>query len=349
MEWMDKYTKLFTSLAATLREFADELANSEADQIAIPAAAETEHPARPADEHTLGPRQLQIVELPGLAAEDGMKTAAVAAAIDYDVPNTYSALQVLARSQVVEQVAGKDPQHWRLARRYRAGSRTFERVADLVGRGEWTTAADISIAVRGDIQATDSLLRAGLSHRVLADALADDEHRRALEAEGVTFLADGYADPRQRVGWDELSRRAAVSRRRKNMTTQGTLNYIEIPAVDLDESATFYEEVFGWSVTRSPNVAPGLEQTSYPTFADATGRVGGGFVLGRPASKEAGILPCILVEDIDETLQAVVDNGGDVARSRTPIVEGTDWEATFRDPAGNVMGLFESVEHQSTA
>jgi predicted enzyme related to lactoylglutathione lyase len=349
MDWVDRYTKLLASLATTLREFAEELATAASEPVASPRPAELEGPARPADEHTLGPRQLQIVELAGLATEEGMKTAAIAGAIDYDVPNTYSTLQVLARSQVVEQVAGKEPQHWRLARRYRAGSRAFERIADLVNHGEWTTAADISIAVRGDIQAADSLVRAGLSHRVLVDALADDEHRRALEAEGVTFLADGYADPRHRVGWDELARRAAVSTRRRNMMTQGTLNYIEIPAVDLDESATFYEEVFGWSVTRSPNVAPGLEQTSYPSFADATGRVGGGFVLGRRPSEEAGILPCILVENIHETLEAIVDKGGKIASPRTPIVEGIDWEATFRDPAGNVLGLFESAEQPSTA
>ena len=345
MEWVDRYTRLLTALATTLREVAEEL--SSAEPVATPMPGELEGPAGPADEHRLGPRQLQIVELPGLAAEEGMKTAAVAAAIDYDVPNTYSALQVLARSQVVEQVAGKEPQHWRLARRYRTDSRTFERVADLVGRGEWTTAADISIAVRGDIHAADSLVRAGLSHRVLPAARTDDEHRRALEEEGVRFLADGHADPGQRVGWDELARRAAASQRRKNMRTQGTLNYIEIPAVDLDESTTFYEEVFGWSVTRTPTVSPELDQTSYPSFADVTGRVGGAFVLGRRPSKEAGILPCILVHDIDETLRAVADHGGEIAKRRTPIVEGIDWEATFRDPAGNVLGLFESVEEQS--
>jgi len=343
MDWVDGYTKLLTALAATLRDFAEELVTAAPDAVVSSRPAELEGPARPADEHRLGPRQLQIVELPGLAAEEGMKTASVAAAIDYDIPNTYSALQVLARSNVVEQVAGKEPQHWRLARRYRADSRTFARVADLVGPAEWTTAADVSIAVRGDIQAADSLARAGLSHRVLATPLAD-EQRKALEAEGVNFMADGQADPRQRIGWEDLSHRAEVIRRRKNMQTHGTLNYIQIPAADLDESTAFYEAVFGWSVTRSPTVAAELEQTSYPEFADSTGKVGGAFVLGRRPSQEAGILPCVLVQDIDETLRAVVDNGGKVATSRTAIVEVVDSEAAFRDPAGNMIGLFESGE-----
>jgi predicted enzyme related to lactoylglutathione lyase len=157
-------------------------------------------------------------------------------------------------------------------------------------------------------------------------------------------MADGQADPRQRMGWEDLSHRAEVIRRRKNIQTQGTLNYIQIPAVDLDESTAFYDEVFGWSVTRSPTAAAELEQTSYPEFADSTGQVGGAFVLGRRPSQEAGILPCVLVQDIDETLRAVVDNGGEVATPRTAIVEGVDWEAAFRDPAGNMIGLFESGE-----
>ena len=106
MDWVDGYTKLLTALAATLRDFAEELATAAPDAVVSSRPAELEGPARPADEHRLGPRQLQIVELPGLAAEEGMKTASVAAAIDYDIPNTYSALQVLARSHVVEQVAG---------------------------------------------------------------------------------------------------------------------------------------------------------------------------------------------------------------------------------------------------
>lgn len=125
--------------------------------------------------------------------------------------------------------------------------------------------------------------------------------------------------------------------------SKGTLNYLQIPAVDLEQSIRFYEHVFGWTVRRHGNVSE-LEQTSYPEFADATGTNGGGFVLGRPPSREPGLLPCIAVESIDETLRAVIDYGGEVVKPKTAIVEGVDWEAELRDPAGNVLGLFESTE-----
>jgi predicted enzyme related to lactoylglutathione lyase len=37
----------------------------------------------------------------------------------------------------------------------------------------------------------------------------------------------------------------------------------------------------------------------------------------------------------------VVAHGGEVVKPRTAIVEGVDWEAMFRDPAGNTFGLYE--------
>ena len=123
--------------------------------------------------------------------------------------------------------------------------------------------------------------------------------------------------------------------------TKAALNYIQVPAVDLEESITFYEDVLGWKVMRHPTVGPVVDQTAYPEFTDSTGNAGGAFVLGRRPSREPGVMPCIAVDSIDEILQAVVNHGGEVVKARTPIVEGSDWEAIFRDPAGNALGLYE--------
>lgn len=314
----DAYRRLADALVDALRELA-----AQATSAPEPGSATATGPApRPADEHSLGKRQRQIVELPGLANEAGVRTAEIAEAIDYDAPNTYTALQSLARSQVVEQVPGSPAQRWRLVRRYRESSTEYARIAALLGPEEWATAADISIAVGGDLSAAEAVATAGLSERV----------RRS---------ADG--DPAHRVSWDELVRRAAAARGRRRTMARGTLNYLQIPSVDLEESIRFYEGVFGWTVRRQPNLSSGLEQTGYAEFADSTGNNGGGFVLGRPPSREPGLMPCIAVDSIDETLAAVVDLGGSVVRPKTPIVEGVDWEAEFRDPAGNTLGLFESV------
>lgn len=332
--------QLIRGVLEALRRFADSLETAPAE------ASLAAEPPRPADEHALGKRQLQIVELPGLADEAGMKTADIATAIEYELPNTYSALQALARNQVVEQVPGREPQHWRLVRRYRATSRVYARVAGLVEAGEWTTAGDVSIAVRGDTQGAESILAAGLSRRVLADARVPHEIAQALAGEGLSILDDDRADPRQRVTWDELSRRARAAEERRTRMAKGTLNYLQVPAADLDASAGFFEAVFGWTINRSPSVAQTeLEpQSGYVGFLDSSGQVGGEFVLGRPPSREPGLLPSIHVDSIDETLAAVVEHGGEVVNPRTPIVEGVDAQAIFRDPAGNAFALFESTQ-----
>jgi predicted enzyme related to lactoylglutathione lyase len=127
------------------------------------------------------------------------------------------------------------------------------------------------------------------------------------------------------------------------MASKAVLNYVQIPARDLEESIAFYEHVLGWRVRRHPAVGDVLDQTGYPEFSDSTGRSGGGFVLGRPPSREPGLLPCIAVDSISDVLDAVVHYGGEVVKPRTAIVEGVDWEATFRDPAGNIFGLYEAA------
>lgn len=342
MAQQDAQRVLVDAVISALQRFSEALTDGEH---AVEEVVLAEAP-RPADEHALGKRQLQIVELPGLATEDGLKTADISAAIGYELPNTYSALQALARNRIVEQVPGKEPQHWRLARRYRSVSQTYARVAELLRPGEWATAGDVSIAVRGDIHATQSIAAAGLSHRVLPDEEQPADALAPLVAEGVAVLASGEPDPRHRVSWSELRRRAAAALERRIRMAKGTLNYLQVPATDLDESASFYQEVFGWRINRYPSPAPtNLEpQTAYVGFVDASGHVGGEFVLDRVPSREPGLLPSILVESIDQTLDSVVANGGEVVKPRTPIVEGVDWQAMFRDPAGNVMALYESAQ-----
>ena len=332
--------ELVAGVIAALARFAESIGQPEP----LPEDAAVELP-RPADEHALGKRQLQIVELPGLATEEGLKTADIAAAIDYELPNTYSALQALARNQVVEQVPGKDPQRWRLVRRYRQTSREYARTANLVRPGEWTTAGDVSIAVRGDVSAAPAIAAAQLSPRVLSET-PSPERLAGLHDEGVELLPDGSPDPRQRVSWEELSRRVVADRERRPKVATGTLNYIQIPAANVDASADFYAEVCGWRINRYPAPGPSEDepQTGYVGFVDSSGQVGGEFVLGRAPSREPGLLPSIHVDSIEETMQAVVEHGGEVVKPRTAIVEGSDWQAIFRDPAGNALALYQAAE-----
>jgi len=113
--------------------------------------------------------------------------------------------------------------------------------------------------------------------------------------------------------------------------TNGKVCYIEIPAADVQRSAAFYEEVFGWRIRQR-----GDGQTA---FDDATGEVSGTWVRGRPAAAEPGLLLYIMVDSVAATADAVIANGGEIVQ---PIgADAPEVTARFRDPAGNVLGLYE--------
>ena len=109
----------------------------------------------------------------------------------------------------------------------------------------------------------------------------------------------------------------------------GQVGYIEIPAIDIQHSADFYVKVFGWRITKRQDGSSGFE--------DTTGALRGTWVVGRPPATEPGLLVFILVDNVAATLDAIVQEGGDVVRS---VGEQTPEIGRFRDPAGNVFGLF---------
>jgi predicted enzyme related to lactoylglutathione lyase len=110
----------------------------------------------------------------------------------------------------------------------------------------------------------------------------------------------------------------------------GGISYLRIPAEDSRRSAAFYEAVFGWSLRGDPDD---------PSFDDGTGHVIGHFMTDLPVAGEAGVCPYIFVERADETLEKVVAHGGAVVTA--PYPEGELWVATFRDPPGNVIGVWQ--------
>jgi len=115
------------------------------------------------------------------------------------------------------------------------------------------------------------------------------------------------------------------------LATHGRLSYLEIPATDLRRSAAFYENVLGWSVE--------WRSSDDPRFDNTTGHLIGRWVTGRAIAREPGLLPYIYVDRIDDAVARVGAHGGEVVR--TPYPEGNLWVATVRDPAGNVIGLWQ--------
>jgi predicted enzyme related to lactoylglutathione lyase len=108
----------------------------------------------------------------------------------------------------------------------------------------------------------------------------------------------------------------------------GDVSYLRIAAPDTAASAAFYRSVFGWKVRKDSG-----------GFEDATGHVIGHFMADLPVAGEAGVVPYIYVQDIDETLARVTGARGRV--SAGPYPEGDLWVAMTRDPAGNAIGVWQ--------
>lgn len=111
----------------------------------------------------------------------------------------------------------------------------------------------------------------------------------------------------------------------------GKICYIEMPAVDINRSASFYREVFGWNIRQR-----GDGSTS---FDDTVGQVSGTWVLGRKPASEPGLMVYIMVDSVAATVESVVAHGGTIVQ---PIgMDAPEITARFSDPAGNVIGLYQ--------
>lgn len=109
----------------------------------------------------------------------------------------------------------------------------------------------------------------------------------------------------------------------------GKICYIEIPAIDTSRSAQFYEKVFAWRIRHRGN--------GHATFDDTVGEVSGTWVVGRRPAP--GLLIYVMVDSVAKTLNAVVAYGGTIVQ---PVgADAPEITARFRDPAGNVLGLYQ--------
>jgi uncharacterized protein len=115
------------------------------------------------------------------------------------------------------------------------------------------------------------------------------------------------------------------------------ISYLHIPAGKPRQSARFYATVFGWSLGGSP---------SLPSFEDGTGHVIGKFVGNQAPVGEDGVRPYIYVENIDETVARIGQSGGEIVTA--PFPEGDLAVALFRDPAGNVLGIWQHGSPRTT-
>ncbi len=117
----------------------------------------------------------------------------------------------------------------------------------------------------------------------------------------------------------------------------GKICYLEIPATDIEDSASFYSQSFGWNIREDASGAV--------AFDDGVGEVSGMWVLDKKPMTEAGIIISIMVDDAEATKKLIIGNGGKVVFSMK--MDSGELIAHFTDPAGNIMGIYQESPSKS--
>ena len=113
----------------------------------------------------------------------------------------------------------------------------------------------------------------------------------------------------------------------------GKICYIEIPAIDIAESAQFYQQVFGWHTRQRGDGSA--------AFDDTVGEVSGTWVLGLPPATNPGLIVSIMVANAATTIEAIIAAGGKIVLPVNP--DEQEVYAHFSDPAGNVLGIYQQA------
>lgn len=112
--------------------------------------------------------------------------------------------------------------------------------------------------------------------------------------------------------------------------------YLEIPAPDLAVASAFYTGVFGWKVEASD-----LSEVPYASF-EAGDSLQGGLRTDLSVAAVGGVLLYLAVASIPATLKQIEAAGGFVVTPEEPVGGDNGFSAEFRDPAGNLVGLWSA-------
>jgi predicted enzyme related to lactoylglutathione lyase len=113
--------------------------------------------------------------------------------------------------------------------------------------------------------------------------------------------------------------------------------HFELPSTNLAASRKFYENVFGWTLTKWEG--PTEYWLVSTGEADKPGING---ALGGAANDMKGTVNTVDVDDLDEAIRKAETNGGQVIMPKNEI-PGVGWLAYVREPGGAVLGMIQSI------
>ncbi len=114
------------------------------------------------------------------------------------------------------------------------------------------------------------------------------------------------------------------------MPTDRKVDYLELPARDLDAAQAFYEKTFGWSFTDYGS--------DYRAFSD--GKIDGGFYRAEAQSstKSGAALIVIYATDLEQTKERVLASGGIIIKDIFSFPGGRRFHVA--DPNRNELAVW---------
>jgi predicted enzyme related to lactoylglutathione lyase len=113
--------------------------------------------------------------------------------------------------------------------------------------------------------------------------------------------------------------------------------HIDVSSGDPERARRFYGDVFGWQFEAFPGVSYTGVKTSANGIESGIGALDEATGLTPP--RPNGVIPYILAPDMDATLEAIDRAGGEIVIRTTDVMGYGDF-AQFRDPDGNLIGLW---------
>lgn len=108
------------------------------------------------------------------------------------------------------------------------------------------------------------------------------------------------------------------------------IDYVELGVTDLARAQAFYAAAFGWTFNDYGPTYAGIR------WAEGDGEVGG-LAVGGPTGA-GGALVLLFSDDLDATVAAVEQAGGEVVEAPYPFPGGRRF--VFHDPDGNRLGVW---------
>jgi uncharacterized protein len=118
------------------------------------------------------------------------------------------------------------------------------------------------------------------------------------------------------------------------MRDEGRVDYVEIPAADIDKMRTFFEQLFGWEFQEwGPD---------YYSFND--GRLDGGLRRTDAPAPAGGVLLVFYSQDLDRDYKRVKELGATISQEIFEFPGGRRFH--FVEPAGTEFAIWASTEEE---